>query len=138
MALTHEPAGPKIIEKIKIYILSRAKLLCSLCHEIHCRSLFKYCLIMLHCTEMILVTIKTKFLYWIILVLSFTTLKFIVKLFIAGWHTSLWMITKVLFKHTIDYSFSVALFCHIIRGNRIFFSYCFSLSPPQTGATEKT
>ena len=36
MALTHEPAGPKIIEKIKIFILSRAKLLCSLCHEIPC------------------------------------------------------------------------------------------------------
>ena len=65
-------------------------------------------------------------------------------IFIAGWHTSLLMITKVLFKHTngkmswIDYSFSVALFCHMIRGNRIFFSYCFALSQPQTGVTEKT
>ena len=36
MSLTHEPAGPKILEKIKIYILSRAKLLFSLCHEIPC------------------------------------------------------------------------------------------------------
>ena len=36
MSLTHEPAGLKILEKIKIYILSRAKLLCSLCHEIPC------------------------------------------------------------------------------------------------------
>ena len=36
MSLTHEPARPKILEKIKIYILSRAKLLCSLCHEIPC------------------------------------------------------------------------------------------------------
>ena len=36
MSLTHKPAGLKILEKIKIYILSRAKLLCSLCHEIPC------------------------------------------------------------------------------------------------------
>jgi hypothetical protein len=36
MALFHEHIGPKISAKIKIYILSRAKLLCSLCHEIPC------------------------------------------------------------------------------------------------------
>ena len=39
MSPAHEPAGPKILEKIKIHILSRAKLLCSLCHEIPCISL---------------------------------------------------------------------------------------------------
>ena len=31
---THDKG--KTLEKIKIYILSKAKLLCSLCHEIHC------------------------------------------------------------------------------------------------------
>ena len=36
MALSHEHIESKISEKIKIYILSRAKLLCSLCHEIPC------------------------------------------------------------------------------------------------------
>ena len=36
MALSHEHVGPKISAKIKVYILSRAKLLCSLCHEIPC------------------------------------------------------------------------------------------------------
>ena len=36
MALSHEHIGPKISSKIKIYILSRAKLLCSVCHEIPC------------------------------------------------------------------------------------------------------
>ena len=34
--LFHDHIGPKISTKIKIYILSRAKLLCSLCHEIPC------------------------------------------------------------------------------------------------------
>ena len=38
MSLTHEPAGSKILEKNKIYILGRAKLLCSICHEIPCIS----------------------------------------------------------------------------------------------------
>jgi hypothetical protein len=36
MAISHEHVGWKISAKIKIYILSRAKLLCSLCHETHC------------------------------------------------------------------------------------------------------
>ena len=36
MSLSDEHVGPKISIKIKIYILSRAKLLCSLCHEIPC------------------------------------------------------------------------------------------------------
>ena len=36
MAQSHEHIGPKISAKIKIYILSRAKLLCSLCYEIPC------------------------------------------------------------------------------------------------------
>ena len=34
--LSHEPTGPNISSKIKSYILSRAKLLCSLCHEVPC------------------------------------------------------------------------------------------------------
>ena len=38
MSLTHEPAGPKILEKIKIYIISRAKLLMSVWDEIPCIS----------------------------------------------------------------------------------------------------
>ena len=36
MALSHEHVGIKILAKIRIYILSRAKLLCSVCHEIPC------------------------------------------------------------------------------------------------------
>ena len=36
MSLTHETAGPKILEKIKIYTLSRAKLLMSVWDEIPC------------------------------------------------------------------------------------------------------
>jgi hypothetical protein len=36
MALSHEHAGPKILAKIKIYILTRAELLCHLCYEIPC------------------------------------------------------------------------------------------------------
>ena len=36
MAQSHEHVGIKISAKIKIYILSRAKSLCSLCHEIPC------------------------------------------------------------------------------------------------------
>ena len=40
MSLTHKPAGSKILEKIKSDILSRAKLLCSLCHETPCTMLY--------------------------------------------------------------------------------------------------
>ena len=36
MVLFHEHVGSKIVAKIEIYTLSRAKLLCSLCHEIPC------------------------------------------------------------------------------------------------------
>ena len=36
MALSHEHIGLKISAEIKIYIHSRAKLLCPLCHEIPC------------------------------------------------------------------------------------------------------
>ena len=39
MALSHEHIGSKISAKIKSYILSRAKFLCSLCHEIPCRTI---------------------------------------------------------------------------------------------------
>ena len=37
MSLSHEHLRSKILAKIKIYILSRAELLCSLCYEIPCR-----------------------------------------------------------------------------------------------------
>ena len=36
MGLSHEHVGPKILAKIKIYILTRAELLFSLCYEIPC------------------------------------------------------------------------------------------------------
>jgi hypothetical protein len=36
MGLSHEHVGPKILAKIKIYILTRAELLCRLCYEIPC------------------------------------------------------------------------------------------------------
>ena len=36
MGLSHEHVGPKILAKIKIYILTRAELLISLCYEIPC------------------------------------------------------------------------------------------------------
>ena len=38
MALYHEDLGSKISAKIKIYILSRAESLYSLCNEIPCRT----------------------------------------------------------------------------------------------------
>ena len=36
MGLTSEHVGPKIVAKIKIYVLTRAKLLFNLCYEIPC------------------------------------------------------------------------------------------------------
>ena len=36
MSLSHEHVGPKILEKIKIYVLTRAELLFPLCYEIPC------------------------------------------------------------------------------------------------------
>ena len=36
MGLSHEHVGPKILAKIKIYVLTRAELLISLCYEIPC------------------------------------------------------------------------------------------------------
>ena len=36
MGLSHEHVGPKILAKIKIYMLTRAELLCALCYEIPC------------------------------------------------------------------------------------------------------
>ena len=38
MGLTNEHVGPKILAKIKIYVLIRAELLFTLCYEIPCRS----------------------------------------------------------------------------------------------------
>ncbi len=38
MGLSHEPVGPKILAKIKIYILTRAELLITLCYEIPCNT----------------------------------------------------------------------------------------------------
>ena len=36
MGLTNENVGPKILAKIKIYVLTRAKLLFQVCYEIPC------------------------------------------------------------------------------------------------------
>ena len=36
MCLTNEHVGPKILAKIKIYVLTRAELLIPLCYEIPC------------------------------------------------------------------------------------------------------
>jgi hypothetical protein len=36
MGLSHEHVGPKILAKIKIYLLTRAELLFHLCYEIPC------------------------------------------------------------------------------------------------------
>ena len=36
MPLSHEHVGSKILAEIKIYILTRAELLCPLCYEIPC------------------------------------------------------------------------------------------------------
>ena len=36
MGLTNEYVGPKILAKIKIYVLTRAELLITLCYEIPC------------------------------------------------------------------------------------------------------
>ena len=38
MSLSHEHVGPKILGKIKIYVLTRAELLFPLCYEIPCIS----------------------------------------------------------------------------------------------------
>ena len=37
MGLTNEHVGPKILAKIKIYVLTRAELLFTLCYEIPCK-----------------------------------------------------------------------------------------------------
>ena len=37
MGLTNEHVGPKILAKIKIYVLARAELLFNLCYEIPCK-----------------------------------------------------------------------------------------------------
>ena len=42
MCLTNEHVWPKIVAKIKIYILTRAELLINLCHEIPCTSQKRY------------------------------------------------------------------------------------------------
>ena len=36
MGLTNEHVGPRILAKIKIYVLTRAELLVTLCYEIPC------------------------------------------------------------------------------------------------------
>ena len=38
MGLTNENVGPKILAKIKIYVLTRAELLITLCNEIPCNT----------------------------------------------------------------------------------------------------
>ena len=42
MSLSHEHVGPKILAKIKIYVLIRAELLFPLCYEIPCTTERKY------------------------------------------------------------------------------------------------
>ena len=37
MALSHKLVGPKIAANIKVYILTRSELLCSLCYEVPCK-----------------------------------------------------------------------------------------------------
>ena len=52
MSLSHEHVGPKILGKIKIYVLTRAELLFPLCYEIPCTyvgSLF--CTFVLYSTQ---------------------------------------------------------------------------------------
>ena len=41
MSLSNEQIGSKILAKIKIYILTRAELLFTLCYEIPCKALQK-------------------------------------------------------------------------------------------------
>ena len=41
MGLTNENVGPKILAKIKIYILTRAELLFKVCYEIPCSTAFR-------------------------------------------------------------------------------------------------
>ena len=41
MGLSHEHVGSKILAKIKIYILTRAELLFTLCYEIPCNTLVR-------------------------------------------------------------------------------------------------
>ena len=38
MGLTNENVGPKILAKIKIYVLTRAELLFQVCYEIPCKT----------------------------------------------------------------------------------------------------
>ena len=38
MGLTNENVGPKILAKIKIYVLTRAELLFKVCYEIPCNT----------------------------------------------------------------------------------------------------
>ena len=46
MGLSHEHVGPKILAKIKIYILTRAELLCPLCYEIPCSKILAHTVIL--------------------------------------------------------------------------------------------
>ena len=42
MSLSHEPVGPKLLGKIKTYVLTRAELFFTLCYEIPCRGKRKF------------------------------------------------------------------------------------------------
>ena len=48
MALTNENVGPKILAKIKIYVLTRAELLFQVCYEIPCSNPFFEYLVKIH------------------------------------------------------------------------------------------
>ena len=42
MGLTNENIGPKILAKIKIYVLTRAELLFKVCYEIPCNTVANF------------------------------------------------------------------------------------------------
>ena len=65
MPLSDEHVGPKILAKIKIYILTRAELLFNLCYEIPCssevnKSVSKYSTFMLECMKGTLKRLKKR------------------------------------------------------------------------------
>ena len=60
MGLTNEHVGPKILAKIKIYVLTKAELLFQVCYEIPCTLLQLYCS-QQGCIEYVLVVNTTFF-----------------------------------------------------------------------------
>ena len=52
MGLTYEHVGPKILAKIKMYVLTRAELLFKYCYEIPCNSLS------IHLAELVMIFLQ--------------------------------------------------------------------------------